>query len=117
MRTLLVGFLLLTSGQAVGQELLPAPKESKPVPVPKGAPPAPPLIVIGPAMPQPTAFYRVSAYEHWQHLSQGWDGRFYPRVLNTPHGTYYSATGQPYYWAPVDRLSIGSPGTMPNGGH
>ena len=82
-----VGLFFWMSGLAWGQEVLPAPKESKPLPAPKEALPLPapkegmPLpapFVIGRAMPAPTAFYRVSAYEHWQHLSPGWNGRMRP---------------------------------------
>jgi hypothetical protein len=113
---LAVGLFFWTSGLAWGQEVLPAPKSSVPLPAPKASVPLPAPagpIVIGPAIPAPTAFYRVSAYEHWQHLSPGWNGRMAPRVLSTPYGNFYSATGQPYYWATVQPTNVGNPGTVP----
>src|SRR5947209_20523472 len=101
MRTLpilLAIVLFLSPALAFGQEVLPPPREL--LPLPKETLPLPAPLVLVPVMPWPVAYYRVSAYEHWQHLSPDAYGRWGPRVLTTPHGTVYSATGKPYYWAP-----------------
>jgi hypothetical protein len=118
LRILLSTLLLLMTARAVGQEVLPPPKETPPkesLPLPKETVPLPPGIIIGPALPRPTGYYRVSAYEHWQHLSPDAYGRWSPRVLNTPNGYFYSGSGQPYpYLAPTLRpTSVRAPGTLP----
>jgi hypothetical protein len=114
MRTLpivLAASLFLTPALAFGQELLPPPKEL--LPAPMEVAPIPPQIVIGPVLPQPTAYYRISAYEHWKHLSPDAFGQYRARVLTTPYGTFYSATGRPYPWANLPSNPVRSPGTVP----
>jgi len=109
--TVLATVLYLTPALAFGQELLPGPRER--LSPPKESLPLPAPLVIGPVIQRPTAYYRVSAYEHWQHLSPDAYGRWGPRVLTTPHGTVYSATGKPYYWAPNYPTAVRGPGTLP----
>ena len=42
--------------------------------------------------------YRVSAYEVWQSYGEDRFGRFRPRVVYSPYGAYYYATGAPFPW-------------------
>jgi hypothetical protein len=111
MRTLL-GLVLamgwLSLAKAAAQEKLAFPKEESLAP----AAVAPLPIVVLPAPHPPTGFYRISAYEHWQHRAVGWDGRFHLRVLTTPEGRFYSYNGQPYPFY-VESSQLGRMGTAP----
>ncbi len=60
-------------------------------------------VQIGPSPPfyAPPMPYRVSRYQHWQYYGVNWAGEWVPRVIDTPHGAFYAANGQPYYWVPT----------------
>jgi hypothetical protein len=58
---------------------------------------------IAPGEPHPPVVYRVSQYEVWQHLSVDRQGRFRPRVIDTPYGAFYSYSGQPYPWTSANQ--------------
>jgi hypothetical protein len=103
---LLISLQLLLPSVACGQELLPPPKAVTPAAVP-----AP--VIVRAILPPPAAYYRVSAYEHWQHLAPAFNGQMVPRVIASPYGYYYSATGKPYYWATVQPTYINGEGAMP----
>ncbi|MFL5244160.1 MAG: hypothetical protein ACJ8FY_18810 [Gemmataceae bacterium] len=45
-----------------------------------------------------TVPYRVSAYEVWQNYGVDRFGRFRPRVVYSPYGSYYYANGAPFPW-------------------
>ena len=62
-----------------------------PLPPPRKIEQAPAPVVFVP-------YYRVSAYAVWQHYGVDRSGYFRPRVVDTPFGAYYSATGKPYPW-------------------
>jgi hypothetical protein len=105
-------------GAVAAQERLPLPKDALPEaePAAPAVVPAPlplmPHVVPAPGGFQPMAFYRTSAYEHWQYRSVGMGGRWYPRVLNTPDGYFYDYNGKPYPWTPPPTRYLGVPGTV-----
>ena len=41
---------------------------------------------------------RINRYEIWQFYEVGHQGRFRPRVIYSPSGSYYSDDGRPYPW-------------------
>lgn len=88
---------------ASADEPLPPPH---PLPLPPPLPPPGPMLLRPPRVPMPyvpgpTAFYRPSAYGVWQTYSVTWQGRFRPRVLYLPYGSFYQANGAPFPWSPV----------------
>jgi len=55
--------------------------------------------------PDAAAFYehplnctRNNRYEIWQFYEVGHQGRFRPRVIYSPYGSYYLDDGRPYPW-------------------
>ena len=65
----------------------------EPLPPPRTTPGEPVVIVQTPPI-----VYRASKYEVWQYLAPDRQGRFRPRVVYTPEGSYYMYSGQPYPW-------------------
>jgi hypothetical protein len=62
-------------------ELLPPPRPSAPV-----------AIYVMPNLPQP------GTREVWQYYGVDGRGRFLPRVMYAPSGSFYLGTGEPYPW-------------------
>ena len=46
----------------------------------------------------PTGNYRVNRYDVWQYYGVDYQGRFRPRVIYSPSGSYYLYNGEPYPW-------------------
>jgi hypothetical protein len=92
---LLVGTFFLGSGPAAGQpELLPVPREVASQDV-LPAPQVMPQPVLLPLRDPPP---RLGTRDVWQFYAPSFSGRFVPRVIYSPAGAYYSATGAPYPW-------------------
>jgi hypothetical protein len=55
-----------------------------------------------PSMPGPVYLYqpyfRTSRYDVWQYYGVDRLGRFRPRVIYSPYGSYYLYNGHPYPW-------------------
>ena len=85
--------LLVTLGCAAptsAQE--PKQKEQKAEPLPPPKTPAPSTILIEPAYPQP------GTREVWQYYGIDSRGRFLPRVMYHPSGSFNLQTGERYPW-------------------
>src|SRR5262249_9868097 len=54
--------------------------------------PEPPPVVFPPRLP----YERINRYEVWQYYAVDRQGRFRPRVIYGPHGSYYLYNGAPY---------------------
>src|SRR5688572_25792705 len=65
---------------------------------PELTPLIPPVVAVSPG---PVAYYRPSRLDVWQHYAVDRTGHFRPRVALTPRGAYYTFSGEPYYWLPV----------------
>jgi hypothetical protein len=77
--------------------------DSLPPPRPVATPVAPPVHFL----PPPSAYYRVSAYAHWQNYGVDRQGYFRPLVVYEPgYGAYYRYNGQPYPWMTTNSLNI-----------
>jgi len=77
---------------------------AEPLPTPRTvpAPTAPPVF-----FPPPEAYYRVSAYAHWQNYGVDRQGYFRPLVVYQPgYGAYYRYNGQPYPWLTTNELVV-----------
>ncbi len=78
---------------------------AEPLPPPRTmpAPTASPSVFL----PPPAAYYRVSAYAHWQNYGVDRQGFFRPLVVYQPgYGAYYRYNGQPYPWLTTDSLNV-----------
>jgi hypothetical protein len=73
------------------QPLQPAPEQ---FPAPKQIAPAVPFWVLPPRPP------RLDTREGWSMYGVNSAGRFRPRVVLSPYGSYYLYTGEPYPWWP-----------------
>ena len=74
-----------------------------PPPRPVPAPAAPPVVFLSPH----PAYYRVSAYAHWQNYGVDRFGYFRPLVVYEPgYGAYYRYNGQPYPWMTTNPLNV-----------
>jgi hypothetical protein len=72
-------------------------------------PPRPVQPAVAPTffLPPPSAYYRVSAYAHWQNYGVDRQGFFRPLVVYEPgYGAYYRYNGQPYPWMTTNSLNI-----------
>ena len=77
--------------------------DSLPPPRPVPIPVAPPVVFL----PPPSAYYRVSAYAHWQNYGVDRQGYFRPLVVYEPgYGAYYRYNGQPYPWLTTNSLNV-----------
>ena len=76
-----------------GQEPKQPDQKPEAVPAPKDA--APRVIEIVPAYPQP------GTREVWQNYGIDRRGRFVPRVIYSPAGSFYLQTGEPYPWTTI----------------
>src|SRR5438105_7943641 len=43
-------------------------------------------------------YFRTSRYDVWQYYGVDYQGRFRPRVIYSPSGSYYLYNGEPYPW-------------------
>ena len=78
-----------------------APKEdSEQFPAPKQIAPALPFWVLPPPPP------RLDTRAGWSMYGTDQGGRFRPRVVLAPYGSYYLYTGEPYPWSPQPRLVL-----------
>ena len=74
-------------------------------PLPPPRPVATP--VATPHFLPPPAYYRVSAYAHWQNYGVDRQGYWRPLVVYEPgYGAYYRYNGQPYPWLTIDPLVV-----------
>ena len=87
-RSLLVLAALLCNG--AGAEEPQKKPDAEKIPAPKTK--IEPSIAIVPYFP------RTDTREVWQHYGVNSLGRFVPRVIVLPHGSYYSRDLQPYPW-------------------
>lgn len=72
---------------------------AEPLPVPNRLPMIGPLVPLdGAAMP---IYQRTNRYDVWQLHDLDVRGGFRPRVIWSPHGSYYLWNGHPYPWATV----------------
>ena len=77
--------------------------DTLPPPRPVAPPVAPPVVFL----PPPSAYYRVSAYAHWQNYGVDRQGYFRPLVVYEPgYGAYYRYNGQPYPWLTTNPLNV-----------
>jgi hypothetical protein len=76
----------LRADEPTEPEMLPPPRESEPRKV----------LPERPYWPPP--YFRTSRYEVWQYYGVDRLGRFRPRVVYSPYGSYYLYNGQPYPW-------------------
>jgi hypothetical protein len=67
--------------------------------------PAPKMKVEPPIVVVP-AYQRTDTLEVWQHYGVNAMGRFVPRVIVLPYGSYYSRNLQPYPWTPNRTTAI-----------
>ena len=70
----------------------PKQKDQKPEPIPAPKAIAPSVIEVPPAYPQP------GTREVWQYYGVDSRGRFVPRVIYHPAGSFYLRSGEPYPW-------------------
>jgi hypothetical protein len=49
---------------------------------------------------------RINRYEVWQFYEVGRYGRFRPRVIYSPYGSFYLYDGQPYPWVSTHQLDF-----------
>jgi hypothetical protein len=49
---------------------------------------------------------RLNRYDIWQFYAVGHQGRFRPRVIYSPHGSFYLHDGQPYPWVSLHALDF-----------
>src|SRR5688572_12750458 len=89
MRALLAMSLLMGAGAAWADE--PAKDEKLP----------PPRVVESGNLfltPLPPAYYTHGTREVWNNYAVDRYGRWRPRVILSPYGSYYYSTGRPYPW-------------------
>ncbi len=65
------------------------------LPLPK---PAPAEIIVLEEAARYYLFQRTNRYDVWQHYGVDGRGRFVPRVIYSPFGSYYHINGEPYPW-------------------
>ncbi|NBR04329.1 MAG: hypothetical protein EBT92_00985 [Planctomycetes bacterium] len=59
--------------------------------------PTPAILFADPPAPEKMVFYpKESAYSHWQNLAVDRLGSFKPRVVYSPHGSFYLYNGMSY---------------------
>ena len=96
---LLAGMFLLGSAAVADEppgEQLPQPQEVAPrdvLPPPRALPQLL-LLPLPPRDPPP----QMGRRDVWQYFAPGWSGRFVPRVIYSPSGSYYLYNGAPYHW-------------------
>ena len=72
-------------------------QESEQLPPPKQVAPAVPFWVLPPRPP------RLDTRAGWSMFAPDQGGRWRPRVILAPGGSYYLYTGEPYPWSPQPR--------------
>jgi hypothetical protein len=98
-------WLTLSSNSSYAAE---APKKQEPelIPAPKQFVPPPPSVLPQPFVPQPLMpptiilppMPRHGTMEVWQSYGVDSTGRFRPRVILSPSGSYYQYNNEPYPW-------------------
>jgi hypothetical protein len=83
---LLASFAPLHADEPSQPERLPPPKESEP------------QYVLPERSYLPALYFRTNRYDVWQYYGVDRLGRFRPRVVYSPYGSYYLYNGQPYPW-------------------
>jgi hypothetical protein len=68
------------------------------LPPPRQGAPAVPFYILPPPMP------RLDTRAGWSYFGTDQTGRFRPRVVLSPYGSYYLYSGEPYPWSPRPRL-------------
>jgi hypothetical protein len=84
--------LSLQASRAQEPEQLPPPKQPF-------VAPAPEYFVPYPSLPPPPP--RLDTRGAWAYYGVDSAGRFRPRVVLSPYGSYYLYTREPYPWAPM----------------
>jgi hypothetical protein len=51
-------------------------------------------------------YFRTSRYDVWQYYGVDYQGRFRPRVIYSPSGSYYLYNGEPYPWVTTHERDI-----------
>jgi len=97
MRSFLIGLAVATAITRPASADDPAPAEK--LPPPRIVAPAP--ITGGNLLlpPPPPIFYQHGTRDVWQNYAVDSYGRWRPRVIFSPYGSYYHADGAPYPWA------------------
>jgi len=75
--------------------------ETLPIPSKEG-----PEIIIPEDGPLYRAFLQTSRYDVWQYYGVDRFGRFRPRVIYSPYGSYYLYNGEPYPWTTTHALDF-----------
>lgn len=74
------------------------PEPAEKLPPPRLITPAPGGNLLLPP-PPPPIFYQHGSRDVWQNYAVDSYGRWRPRVILSPYGSYYHANWQPYPWA------------------
>jgi hypothetical protein len=69
-------------------------------------------VLVSPELPMPVLvspgyiYEPVSRYEVWQNYGVDRFGRFRPRVIYSPYGSFYARDGKPFPWVTTHPLEM-----------